>query len=47
MRMSSEAESTDLPFVAEGSKRPHTTKSTVCHMFIHISPKIYIVKFVS
>ena len=47
MRVSSEEESTDLPFVEERSKKPDTSKPTGRPMFSHIFPMIRIVKCVS
>ena len=47
MRVSPEEESTDLPFIAERSKRPNTSKQFAATMFLHTFPKIRIVKSVS
>ena len=47
VRVSSEVESSDLPFTAARSKRPNTSKPTNSTMFSHSFPKVRIVKFAS
>ena len=46
-RVSSEEESTDLPFVAERFQRPNTSKQSGSTMFLHIFPKIRSVRYPS